>query len=286
MKDYTMHKRKGIVMKKIIFFDIDGTLVNHDGVIPDSTKEALTQLKEKGHLRFVCTGRTKSMLPSCVTDLDFDGYVMGAGTHIEYENKDLILHTLSEEVVNKALSVLRKYQISFALEGPESVYVEREALEDQRPYFGVFIKSLGNIIKVIEDTDHICINKITCLFPVMEEEQIQEICKQLEPEFDVILHERKGERVLTDGLVEFVPVPFTKATGIAETIAALGLKQEQTVGVGDSNNDLPMLEYVNTAITMGNGSALALEAADFITSDIDEDGIYAAMSELGYITEL
>ena len=60
--------------KKILFFDIDGTLLTpHPFKVPESTSRALTKAHENGHLLFINTGRTKVMMPSALSELHFDG---------------------------------------------------------------------------------------------------------------------------------------------------------------------------------------------------------------------
>lgn len=74
--------------KKILFFDIDGTLLTpHPFKVPESTSRALTKAHENGHLLFINTGRTKVMMPSALSELHFDGYIYGCGTHIYMDNK-------------------------------------------------------------------------------------------------------------------------------------------------------------------------------------------------------
>ena len=58
---------------------------------------------------------------------------------------------------------------------------------------------------------------------------------------------------------------------------------EDTVAIGDSNNDLPMLQCAHTSIAMGNSSKQVLEAADYITTDVDKDGIWNALKWLGVL---
>ena len=69
-------------MVKAIFFDIDGTLVSFQThTVPESTREALRLLREKGIKVFIATGRPKTLMMDAVGDLDFDGYVTLNGAH-------------------------------------------------------------------------------------------------------------------------------------------------------------------------------------------------------------
>ena len=85
-------------------------------------------------------------------------------------------------------------------------------------------------------------------------------------------------------VVEMVPKGHTKATGIGKMCEALGIDRTDTYAVGDSVNDLSMLEYAGVGISMGNGSPEAKAAADYVTTDLNEDGIYNAMVRFGLIS--
>lgn len=268
---------------KLLFFDIDGTLLDHRGEVSASAKQALSKLKEKGHLRFICSGRTKCMINDKITGLDFDGFVYGAGTHIEFEDKILEYVELPIDLIQKTCEILRQYEVGYVLEGAYHVYVEKEVYYDKRPYYSLFIKSLGNIVKILEPEMEIKASKITCVLPAMEVEKVETLYNILKQDFTVIVHESKDNGILTNGLVELMPKGYTKATGIKETLAILGRDQKDSIAIGDSNNDLDMLTYAGTAIVMGNGSMNAKAIADYVTTDINEDGVYQAMKHYNLI---
>ncbi|VIS79739.1 HAD superfamily hydrolase [Streptococcus pneumoniae] len=70
-------------MKKIIFLDVDGTIVDYDNHIPDSAKIAIQQSRKNGHFVFLCTGRSKAEMPNEILDIGFDGIIGGNGSYIE-----------------------------------------------------------------------------------------------------------------------------------------------------------------------------------------------------------
>ena len=95
--------------KKILFFDIDGTLLtSHPFKVPESTSRALTKAHENGHLLFINTGRTKVMMPSALSELHFDGYIYGCGTHIYMDNKLLFFRTVPNLLCKETVDLLRK----------------------------------------------------------------------------------------------------------------------------------------------------------------------------------
>jgi hydroxymethylpyrimidine pyrophosphatase-like HAD family hydrolase len=101
------------------------------------------------------------------------------------------------------------------------------------------------------------------------------IKRELGADFDFLEHE--------GNVVEIIPKGSSKATGIEWLCNYLGVEREDTYAVGDSINDLDMLCYAGHGIAMGNGTAPAKEAAEFITTDIHDDGIRNAMLHYGLI---
>ena len=273
-----------MIDKKIIFFDIDGTLINEKKEVPASTIQALTELRQAGHQIFVCTGRTKCMLPKEITDLNFDGFVYGGGTALEYENQLLQLKELTYDQIMHLTELVNKYNISYVYEGHDHVYMENRFFQDERSYYKNFIRALGKVCVGFTSYQEIKASKITCVLPAnISAEDKKAFVETVEREYQGIFHEQVDNGIMTDGLVEILPKGFTKGTGIERMAEILGISLEHTVGVGDSNNDLEMLEVVDTAICMGNGSRKAKELADFVTKGVNEDGIIYAMRNLEYI---
>lgn len=77
--------------RKIVFIDIDGTLVDDDGSIPLSAQKACKQARENGHLLYLCTGRSKAEIYDSIWDVGFDGLIGAGGGYVEF-GKDVLYH--------------------------------------------------------------------------------------------------------------------------------------------------------------------------------------------------
>ena len=76
---------------------------------------------------------------------------------------------------------------------------------------------------------------------------------------------------------------ITKAHAIDVLLEHLGAKKEDTIAIGDAKVDIPMLEYCQVGVAMGNGGPEILATADVITDDVVEDGFYNAFEKLGLL---
>lgn len=103
-------------MQKIIFIDVDGTLVNDHGVVPESAKRAIRNARKNGHLAFICTGRSKSELFPEILDVGFDGIIGAAGGYIELEEEILFHECVKIQDVQHLVEFFNKHGIDFYLE--------------------------------------------------------------------------------------------------------------------------------------------------------------------------
>ena len=114
--------------QKLLFFDIDGTLITEGtGKIPESTKKAIKMAKEEGHLLFVNTGRTRTSLPEKITSLNFDGYVCGCGSQIYMHDQLLFSSTIPHELCRKTIAVLRECRVAAFFEQPSGILYDGDS---------------------------------------------------------------------------------------------------------------------------------------------------------------
>lgn len=128
-------------MSKLIFLDIDGTLLSYTSGIPASTKKAVHLAKQNGHKIFIATGRPKSGISSAITDLEFDGYIMSAGAQVEAEDRMIHKQEMNPALVEELVHFMNHSQIGFILEGHRYSYCDSET----RVFFGKMLEndSLG-----------------------------------------------------------------------------------------------------------------------------------------------
>jgi hypothetical protein len=109
--------------KHLLFFDIDGTLIDEKtGIVPQSTLNALHEAGERGHLLFLCTGRTKAIWPKDILAIGFDGVVGGCGTHIYYKDREIFHSVLDAGLQRELADDLVRFRIDGVLEGSRYTY--------------------------------------------------------------------------------------------------------------------------------------------------------------------
>jgi hypothetical protein len=261
-------------MTNLIFFDIDGTIWDERMEIPQSTVSTLKKLQQNGHKIFLCSGRAKSNICSPkLLDIGFDGIVASCGNHIEMDGKILYENILTPEMTQKVIRVLEECKMPIVLEGPDYHWIDKEGFEED-PYVLYLFREMGKTAKLLEGySGEIRINKMSG--DVLPTTDYARVKAELSGDFDFLEHE--------GNVVEIIPKGTSKATGIAWLCDYLGVDRDHTYAVGDSVNDLDMLEFAGHGIAMGNGTAPAKEAAEYVTADIHDDGILRAMEHYGLI---
>jgi len=261
---------------KIVFFDIDGTLYEYGTPILESTKEAIVKLRKNGHKAFICTGRSKITIPEeLLSEIEFDGIVASCGTYGEYQGNTIFNKIMSEELVKKAVACMRRFGNMYIIEGTEAVYYDEIAPKEK--YEDWYIQEIKRCIsdRFLSFKDDFSKLEGAKFSMRLTDEMTDEVLAEAFPEFEILRH--------TFDIGELVPKGISKATGIADVCQALGVNREDTIAVGDSINDVEMLQYAGVGVVMGNGTEPAKEVADFVTKPIEEGGIYFAMETLGLL---
>ncbi len=260
--------------QKIMFFDIDGTLMADDNshFVPESTKEALRLARQSGHLLYVNTGRPVINVDADVRELGFDGYVCGCGTYVECGGEELFYRTVPDTVCQEIVSLVRRCDASPLYERRDAFFFDPHArmlpiIEDVQQIFRMQEK---NVFRSTEDTDF-SFDKFIIGYDGKSD--LETFKAGIAPYFAFI---DRGW-----GFAEMAPLACSKGKGMEMVLAHHGLTRADAYAIGDSLNDLPMFEAAGTSIAMGNGEKL-IPYADYVTADFREDGIYKAMEHFGF----
>ncbi|MCE4049061.1 MULTISPECIES: Cof-type HAD-IIB family hydrolase [Bacillaceae] len=277
-------------MQKIIFLDIDGTLVDDNGIIPDSAKLAVRKARSNGHFVFLCTGRSKSILFPEVLEIGFDGIVGAAGGYIELNGEVLFHEVIKKNNLQLVVDYFNQHEIEFFLETNEGLFASKSCKDSIRALIDtVFetqtaqaelrksMQSFYNSISEAEDLVRDDINKIGFLGSAVPIERIME---QFPSVFTVI---PSTVPFFGTNSGEVSIFGIHKASAIEKVIEHLGLEKEHTYAYGDGSNDIEMLEFVQYGVAMGNAKEEVKRAANDITDRHDEDGIYNSFKKYGLI---
>ncbi len=272
--------------KKLIFLDIDGTLTAPgSNVPPASALEVIRLAQQEGHRVFLCSGRNYDMLKPLLA-YGFDGAVASGGGYVFTGDQVLYDCPMTEEQKERALRLFAQGGVLRTIEAKDASYCDegmgeflqqssggnsellrwREALE----------KDLG--IRPMKEYDGRPIYKV--VFMCAKAEQLAPAIKELESEFYFLVQDLAGANCLNG---ELINRQFDKGTGIRHVCEALGYALEDTVGFGDSMNDLEMIQTTAVSVCMANGSPTLKKHCTMICPSVEEDGLAWAFHALGLV---
>ena len=247
--------------KKLIFFDIDGTLMDHNKMVPESTKRAIEQLQEKGHIVAIATGRAPFMYKELREELKIDTYVSFNGQYVVVNGEPIYKNSLDKKGIELLthLGITNQHPL---------VYMDHENMKANAAEH-LYIQESVDSLKLKDNIlsyDPLFYEKNALYQSLLfcTQDQEEEYIKHFK-EFDFIRwHEYS---------VDVLPAGGSKAKGIQQVMDALGFKLEDVYAFGDGLNDLEMIQFVGHGVAMGNAHESLKKVAKYITKNVDEDGI-------------
>lgn len=286
---------------RIVFCDIDGTLVDHAQRLPESAVHAIRKARERGVLVYVCTGRARASIPAPVLDIGFDGVVSAGGGFTEAGGLLVAKRAMDAADVHEMVGFFTAHDIEYNLQGFDDAYPSAGMLARMAP----MLTALRDDARRAEASD-------------AEElaTALRERAARLETSFAYRGHAprdgiakatflgptKAGYQTVLAGLggpdgrfhVITGSIPhFDESSGevslrgmhkgaaLVAECARLGLPLATAVALGDSTNDIEMLRAAGVGVAMGGSSAVVAAAADFVTDAVLDDGLDHAFARLG-----
>lgn len=258
-------------MIKAVFFDIDGTLISFKThKIPQSTINAINELKNKGIKVFIATGRSLPNIKG-FDNLEFDGFITANGAYCVDASRNVIFQNL---IPKSNLDTLAEYL--------EKQPLSCAAMTDQ-----------GDFINYVDETTMSLYNIVDIPIPTIC--PLKECFEYNVYQLDIFMTEEQEKPIMDEILTDcesarwfpsFTDVNVknnNKGTGIDKFIERFGIKLEETMAFGDGGNDIQMLQHAGIGVAMGNANDNVKAIADYVTSSVDEDGIVNALKHFNVL---
>lgn len=277
-------------MGKIIFIDVDGTLVDYEGRLPESAAEAIRRARGKGHRVYISTGRSKAEVYQNIWDIGLDGMIGGNGSYVE-DHGHVVMHQLiTADQARRIVDWLHGRGLEFYLESNNGLFASENFEEAGKAVMQEYSRRKGK-----SGADKLTVRQA---FPDMifggelYRDDLNKVSYILGSYQDFLDTRREfpdmqngtwggaGETALFGDLGV---KDITKANAIEKLLEHLGAKREDTVAFGDAKIDIPMLEYCAVGVAMGSGGEEIKSMADYITDDVDKDGLFKGFEHLGLI---
>jgi len=264
-------------MIKALFFDIDGTLVSFTThQIPASTLLALEQAKQRGVSIFISTGRPKVII-TLLGEMErrnlIDGYITMNGAYCFVGKTVVNKQTIAPVEVHTILNYCQERNIPCMVVGEHDICIcqPNQLFEDL--FYGQLNVDVNIPVRTSKDILHEGkeVLQLTAFLTKEQEEEVKPVASNVEfgrwhPAF-----------------ADITPLQVTKQRGMDVICQHFGIAIEETMAFGDGGNDIPMLIHAGIGIAMGNAIPEAKAVSDYVTTDVDDDGVAVALKHFSVI---
>lgn len=270
-------------MIKLIALDLDGTLLDDQKRLSYKNEMVLKECIRRGIHIVPCTGRIWSGVPDVLKEMEGIRYaitVNGAVILDRQEDKVLDERKLDNTVALDILQMARGFRAMY------DAYMDGQGISEAR--FMDHLEDYGisreietmirdtrivvpDIIEWVKECGH-SVEKVNYFFA--DQEERERARQALLARADVTISSSLSNNL------EINALGANKGEGICRLAAKLGLKQEETMGIGDGENDITMMQMAGIGVAMGNAEETVKAAADYVTLTNSEDGVAAAIEKL------
>lgn len=277
-------------MGKILFIDIDGTLVDYENRLPASAVQAIRMARAAGHRVYLCSGRSKAENKQEIWDIGLDGYIGGNGSYVESDGEVVMHQLVTPEQCRRIVDWLHSRKLEFYLESNSGLYGSENFHQRAVPVMQEYCRRKGKADADQASPDTVFptmiygadlyrddVNKVSY---ILESYQDFLDAKEQFPDLQNGTWGGAGETALFGDLgVKNI----TKAHAVEVLLKHLNARREDTIAFGDAAVDIPMFEVCAQSCCMGSGGDGAKAAADYVTTAVEEDGLYNAFVHFGLL---
>ena len=276
--------------KKVIFLDVDGTITTYENVIPESAKRAIRTARANGHKVLMCTGRSKAENPPELVEIGFDGMIGGNGSYVEVDGHVVMHVRVDAAQCAHIVDWCHARGLEFYLESNDGLFASENFREAARPVLRLYAGRKGVEGADTLETDDVMhgmvyggelyrddVNKVSFILSSYQDylDAVEEFS-----DMKVGTWGGAGETALFG---DVATKDIDKAVAVEKAVGYLGADMADTVAMGDAKVDIPMFRACATSVCMGSGGDQAKAAADYVTTDVDDDGLWNAFSHLGLV---
>jgi len=269
-------ERKSAMNYKMIVLDLDDTLLQDDHTISSRTKEALMKAQEMGVKVVLASGRPTFAMKHIAQELSLAKY----GSFILSFNGGKILNCQNyEEIFSSTISAEDVHSL-YEISRREGVYIHTYVddfivTEDDNPYTNIEAQITGLPITIVDQFQKAVTVPVVKSLMVEAPEKLKTVETKLQQELGHKFSIMRSKPFF----LEFTELGVTKGTSLNHLIQACGITREQVIAIGDSYNDLSMIEFAGLGVAMGNAPDDIKEKADFVTDTNMNDGVAKVIEE-------
>ena len=256
--------------KKLIAFDIDGTLINDEHKILPETLAAIKKLQNDGHMVMCATGRSLPLAEEVLKETGINHAILSNGAVAFSNGEQIYSNPLNREAMLNLVQVSDERNIDLVFNGLKETKLKNKNFN---PETKLAMESFGQELPDIEEDFHKKAD-VYQIVALLDESKMDAYAGKF-PEFRFVRWHEYG--------IDILPHNGSKAETLKVVADKFGFDQVDVMAFGDGNNDMEMLEYAGIGVAMGNGKEELKAVGDFVTLSNNEGGIVHALKEYNLI---
>ncbi len=266
---------------KIIFIDIDGTLINYQGRLPQDAVQAVQKTRKNGNRVYLTTGRCKAEISEAVRNIGFDGIIGSNGIYIEDNGTVIQSLAIPGPLSARAFRWMNSNGTGFYFQSPDGLFAGSGFMSSLNECIGAAAAERmktahPEMIFEAAPEGHPAEKINFCLRPGL----LEEAHSLFDAALQVGSWSVSGEK---QDFGEFSLPGTNKVQAVRVLLKYLSATGDDTFAFGDAESDRLMIEYCNTGIAMGNAPDSVKLSADYVTDDVDSGGLFHAFARFNLI---
>lgn len=256
---------------KLLVADFDDTTVDDSLIIPIQVKDSIHQYVKSGGIFTFCTGRMTESIIKYARELDLKGEIMGyQGAEVAdiETGKVLFQNSIPEEIALYICEYLDKTGEYYQLYDSGNFYVEKDCPQarDYERFTGIKMNVTNMYLSHFVKTNHVNPLKIMLRIDPKESEKYL-------TDYNFLFGKLVNVNTSKKHLIEIVDKRVDKGTAVRDLCGRLRISREETVCIGDSLSDVPMIEFAGLGVCVDNGLEIAKKAASLIVPSSNQGGL-------------
>jgi Cof subfamily protein (haloacid dehalogenase superfamily) len=255
---------------KMIVLDLDDTLLMDDHTISPRTKQALMDAQEIGVKVVLASGRPTYAMYDIADELllkEYGSFILsfnGAKITNCQTGEELFSSTLSPETAHYLYELSRRENVWIHTYVGDTIVTEagNQYTNVEGEITGLEIVEVGSFVDSISEP-------VVKVLMLEDETKLAVVEKKLQQELAGKLSVMRSKPFF----LEFTEEGVTKGTSLNHLIGQLGIERDEVIAMGDSYNDLAMIEFAGLGVAMGNAPDDIKAKADFVTDTNMNDGV-------------
>lgn len=257
---------------KVVFLDIDGTILMPDHTYSNSTKEAIAQIQRQGIEVFIATGRPLHGIGDLADELNVNSFIGYNGAYAVYKNEIILNERVDKDEIKTFLEIAKQHHheiVFFTSNHNYYTSLDHPLVERFNQTFHFNQNALLN--KDVMDQ----ILSMTVMNVAPSQANLYQLNENIRlSQVNVAGNEHAYDILRLD---------VNKGEAVKKVLRTLNIPKEQAIAFGDGMNDKEMLESVGESFAMGNSHPNLFQYAKHKTTSVSESGIYNGLKLLGLV---